>query len=423
MKTNIYILVLAFLVAISFTGCENDIDLKANNTSGILCINGSLCAGKTDNVVNVALTGKKEVTYVSDAKVVVSVNGVEVETINGNQNNSYVYDVYTETYYNNGDYNITAKFNPGDHVQIDVYYNNQHAYGGGIVPQPIKEASMQVGFKENVPFKYDMWSIDYNYSDMSTMEITITDPDASQKNYFRLETTQSDSIKMRIDEEKHFLSPYGWRIEEIYDDSDVKNGLVAYGHCNTYNNWEFYFDNDPILSAEEVKNQDSDISFMSAVSNVYKIFNDNFFNGSTATINAMLRVMSGNGFDNYKPEKYYWNDQEWGYKTLHDIDYYAPRCTHRNHAKVYSISEDEYYYLKVLNARGPDSYFDFNEDMSLTGDVKLPSNVSGGTGNIFLSSRIEISGSLYEDYVPEYGGEEYPVYYFDDEEEYDEEEE
>ena len=417
MKTNIYILVLAFLVAIISTGCENDIDLKANSTEGILCINGSLCAGKTDNVVNVALTGKKEVTYVSDAKVVVNVNGVEVETINGNQNNSYVYDVYTETYYNNGDYHITAKFNPGDHVQIDVYYNNQHAYGGGIVPKPITEASIQVGFKENVPYKYDMWSVNYNYSDMSTMAITIADPDASQKNYFRLETTQSDSSKMQIDEENYFLDPYnGWRLREAYDDRYIKDGHVEYGYCDTYNNWNFYFDNDPILSAEEVQNQESDISFMSAVSNVYKIFTDNYFNGSNATINAMLRVMRNNDFNNYKPEKYYYNDQKWGHQALHDIDYYAPRYTHRNYAKVYSITEDEYYYLKVLNARGPDSYFDFNEDMSLTGDVKLPSNVSGGTGNIFLSSRIEISGSLYEDYVPEYGGEEFPYYYVDEEE-------
>ncbi|MBO4371939.1 MAG: DUF4249 family protein [Bacteroidales bacterium] len=418
MKTNIYILVLAFLAIIS-TGCENDIDLKANSTSGILCINGSLTAGANNNVVNVALTGKKDVTYVSDAKVVVSVNGIEVETING-LNTIFDPDndnLYTLRYYTDGDYLITAKFNPGDHVQIDVYYNNQHAYGGGIVPQPIKEASMQVGFKENVPYKYDMWSVNYHYSDMSTMAISITDPDASQKNYFRLETSQSDSVKMRIDEENHFLDSYnGWRLREAYDDRYIKDGHVVYGYCDTYNNWKFYFDNDPILSAEEVQNQESDISFMSAVSNVYKIFTDNYFNGSTATINAMLRVMSDNDFNNNKPEKYYYNDQKWGHQALHDIDYYAPRYTHRNYAKVYSITEDEYYYLKVLNARGPESYFDFNEDMSLTGDVKLPSNVSGGTGNIFLSSRIEISGSLYEDYVPEYGGEEFPYYYVDEEE-------
>ncbi len=81
---------------------------------------------------------------------------------------------------------------------------------------------------------------------------------------------------------------------------------------------------------------------------------------------------------------------------------------------VYSITEDEYYYLKVLNARGPDSYFDFEDDYSLTGDVKLPSNVTGGSGNIFLNARTSLSGYMHEDYVPEYVGESYPSDGWDD---------
>ncbi len=46
----------------------------------------------------------------------------------------------------------------------------------------------------------------------------------------------------------------------------------------------------------------------------------------------------------------------------------------------------------------------FDSDFSLTGNVKLPSNVKGGTGNILLSSRTKASGCMFEDYIPEYGG-------------------
>jgi hypothetical protein len=115
----------------------------------------------------------------------------------------------------------------------------------------------------------------------------------------------------------------------------------------------------------------------------------------------------------YKPEKYYLRKFEEQY-LVHDISYYAPHCTHRNYVDVYSITEDEYYYLKVLNARGPDSFYEFDSDFSLTGDVKLPSNVKGGTGNIFVSSCVKLTGSMYEDYIPEFGGDKYENDYFDD---------
>ena len=115
-------------------------------------------------------------------------------------------------------------------------------------------------------------------------------------------------------------------------------------------------------------------------------------------------------YQNY-PEKYYYNNQDYGEKPLHDISFYAPHYTHRNYVDIYSITDDEYYYIKVLNARGPRSNYEYESDFSLTGDVKLPSNVKGGTGNIFVQSCTRVTGCLIEDYVPEYGGEEDRNYY------------
>ena len=392
MKTNIFFVVFAFFVVLTITGCENDIDLKADDTTGLLCINANLTAGASDNIVYVAVTGKKDVTYVSNAKVVVNVNGSEVETIGGAHPLDY-------EHYRGGEYPVTAKFNPGDYVQVDVYFSNQHAYGGGVVPQPVKEASVVVGYAENVPYKQNMWSDNYYYSDMTTMAVTFSDADPASKNFYRMATSQSDSVKMRIDENGRYLNPHGYDLQGA-SSMYTKDGYECWGHCDDYNKYSYYFDNDPILSAEVVKSQ-GEISFLDAVDNVYKVFNDNFFNGSKATLNVMRTVMSKGSFNDYKPEKFYCQSYYKHY-LLHDISYYAPRYTHRNYVEVYTITEDEYYYLKVLNARGPDSFFEFDSDFSLTGDVKLPSNVTGGSGNIFVSSCVTVSGSLYEDYIPEY---------------------
>ena len=405
----------AFFVVLIITSCENDIDLKADDTTGLLCINGNLTAGADDNVIYVAVTGKESANSVNNAKVVVSVNGSEVETINGSSTNRG--DSYYEGY---GIYNVDAKFNPGDYVQVDVYYGEQHAYGGGVVPQPVKDLTMKVGYKENVSYKEHSWSESNRNSDMVTMGVTFADSDPSAKNYYRMAVTQSDSVKMRVDENGHYLNPrdgqlQGANIAAVVNEQAVYDEYERWGYYDDYRKYGYYFDNDPILSAEVVKSE-GDLSFMEAVDNVYKIFNDNFFNGSQATLNVMCTSDLYGKFSEDHPEKYYYSGDSWGdYVLLHDIDYYAPRYTHRNYVDVYSITDDEFYYLKVLNARGPDSFFEWDDGMSLTGDVKLPSNVKGGTGNIFVSSCVKITACLFEDYIPEYGGEPENNYiYYDD---------
>ena len=230
--------------------------------------------------------------------------------------------------------------------------------------------------------------------------VTFADADANSKNYYRMAISQSDTVTSRIDENGWYLNHYGWEMScrsEIYP-NDSQYYIDRYDF--SYNEYDYYFDNDPVLSAEVVKNQ-GDLIFMNVTDNIYKIFTDNFFNGSTITLNVMRCL------NFYIPEKYYCIS--YNYNMPHDTSYYAPHYTHKVNATVYSITDDEYYYLKVLNARGPGSYNDDDEDIlsSLTGDIKLPSNVSGGSGNIFLSSCATISGYLFTDYVPEYGGNDY----------------
>ena len=404
----------AFFVVLSITGCENDIDLKADDTTGLLCINGNLTAGADDNVIYVAVTGKESANSVNNAKVVVSVNGSEVETINGSSTNRG--DSYYEGY---GIYNVDAKFNPGDYVQVDVYYGEQHAYGGGVVPQPVKDLTMKNAFEPSVHYKRNSWSESYDEDDMITSEISFSDSQQNEKNYFRLGIYQIDSVKMPIDDKGYYLDVFNWNMN--------KKSFLE-GESEQYEQWgpsygnykDCYFDNDPILSAEVVKSE-GDLSFMEAVDNVYKIFNDNFFDGKQATLNVMS--LARTNWTYFKPEKFYINDTyPYGEFTDAQIDYYAPRYTHRTYVSIYSITEDEFYYLKVLNARGPDSFFSWDDGMSLTGDVKLPSNVKGGTGNIFVSSRKQETNCVFEDAVPEYGGKyvEYldypdPDYYYYDE--------
>lgn len=409
MKTNIFFAIIGLLIFLTTTGCENEIDLKASNSIGILCINGNLTAGADDNYISVALTGATEVTNIFDAKVVVSVNGNEVETINGVSNNEGYIDSY---------YTITAKFNPGDHVQVDVYYGNQHAYGGGIVPQPVTDCELKLGYKENVAYKSDMWSSYYDYCDMVTCSISFNDCDKNSKNFYRMAITQSDSVKSRIDEEGNWLSYFNaWRLEKatsynmLIDGQPLNQDYELTGFYEQYAPYNYVIDTDPILSAEVVKSE-GEISFIDAVDNVYKIFNDNFFNGTKANINVMCPSRIHSDWTDYHPEKYYFNGDEWDQQPLHDISFYAPHYTHRNYVDIYSITDDEYYYIKVLNARGPKSNYEYESDFSLTGDVKLPSNVKGGTGNIFVQSCTRVTGCLYEDYVPEFGGKEEQTLYY-----------
>ena len=420
MKTNIFFVIFAFLVVMTITGCENDIDLKADDTTGLLCINGNLTAGASVNYVNVSVTGKSHSNNISNAKVVISVNGSEVETITEVRPDNQFF------YRTDGDYPVTAKFSPGDYVQVDVYYGEQHAYGGGVVPQPVTYATVKADYKENVPYKIDMWSSSYSFADMAMVETTIADKEPYTKNYFRMAISHSDSMKTRVDKLGHYLNDYSWSLSEVYDSDEVKDGYYMRGYYSDYDKYKYYFDNDPVLSAEVVKSQ-GDISFVDAVDNVYKIFNDNFFDGATATLNVMCPVYLNWDMSSYRPLKYYYNkfNNMWdNWNLVEDISYYAPHYTHKVYVDIYSISEDEYYYLKVLNARGPDSYFEFDSDFSLTGDVKLPSNVKGGTGNIFLSSCFKTTGCLYEDYVPEYAEisepENFFIYYDDSDNDYGE---
>ena len=59
-----------------------------------------------------------------------------------------------------------------------------------------------------------------------------------------------------------------------------------------------------------------------------------------------------------------------------------------------SFSEAAYYYLKSLNLRESEYYDDYKD---LTGPIKLPSNVRGGTGIVgFYTSRslpVKVFGS------------------------------
>jgi hypothetical protein len=60
-----------------------------------------------------------------------------------------------------------------------------------------------------------------------------------------------------------------------------------------------------------------------------------------------------------------------------------------------SISENQFYYMKALNVVESENY----EDMSLlSGAMKIPSNVNGGSGNICITTNTVLEFTVFDNY-------------------------
>ena len=67
------------------------------------------------------------------------------------------------------------------------------------------------------------------------------------------------------------------------------------------------------------------------------------------------------------------------------------------YVKLQSISEQQYYYLRAMNAVKSSFYDDMS---SLTGAMKVPTNVHGGSGNFCVTTAIIVKVPVVENYRP-----------------------
>ena len=89
------------------SACENELELDTKTASKQLSVNGFINADSTVNRLLVSFTGIDHPTIVTDATIKVSVNGNLRETVR-------------ELPAGSEQYIIHGRFNPGDHVRIEV---------------------------------------------------------------------------------------------------------------------------------------------------------------------------------------------------------------------------------------------------------------------------------------------------------------
>ncbi|MBP5420338.1 MAG: DUF4249 family protein [Bacteroidales bacterium] len=352
----LYIYIIICLTAIVHSACQHDIDLDMDSTSGILCVNAILTADTTENFIYISRTfsNNDEISLNSSRIIGIGEQFTISVYINGNLTET------SHSYYNA--YRITSLFHEDDFVHIDIESSNgSKASFEGIVPKHIKNLKIDnAQLALNKTYKDDHGNTTTN--DM--VNITLSFDDDGGSNFYTLAIGERDSTVCPIIDHKcydmnfetmDYLNPYIYETERYYTRSEAPTH-------------EFYSNEQPPLTDEEVQSNvsDDDIAIMN-IHNVYKIFSNKRFAGAKCN----LSVCSKMGLPST-------------YESKEDIDDLAPYYYSYHTAVVTSISEDYYYYIKVLNTRESETYEDNSE---LTGPAKLPSNIIGGVGNIFLVSK------------------------------------
>ena len=317
--------------------CEHDIDIHTDREQPQLSLHGYLSADSAVNHLVVGMTGVDQATIVHQAHVEVYVNGEFREKCKA--------DGDTRRYL------ITTTFHPGDRVRIEVATTDgkRQAFVEETVPQPVGGIK---GVKAQLVEEHKFLS-EYGYTDETAdaFELRLTFADnRGSTDFYRLAAPLVMALR-----EHYYVDPEGDYNEDV--DSIV---VPVTFDCTQ----------DPILMEGNTIKPSSDLD-MPTVGNVinrYGVFTDKLFCDNEASLCVYLPLrfnLSSAGM--------------YDYGTVFTL--LAGPAT----VAVESITESEYYYLKALNTSESETYED-NHDLS--GPIRLPSNVHGGTGFVgFRASR------------------------------------
>lgn len=308
--------------------CTNEIALNSNNEPSKLILNAILCSNKDENKVTLALTGHGDVTYITDAKVSIFINGELKEIIS------------ESTYDKNspgsspGDYITKLHFTPGDIVKIEAVTsdNKYNAWAEVIVPKPV--------YIEKIDTTSSIISNAIESIKYIHLKITFED-DANQKNYYRIAVNRIQTVSA--------LS------KETGKDTIVIIKTSETLLCNE----------DVVLTDGKPTPINSDNIFDSP-ENRYGVFDD-------SRINNKYTMSVSTQYFPYRQEIYYGIHEK--LKNITNIDMKLDISLH-------SISEGEYFYLKALNRIDSDIY-----DSPFIEPIKLPSNILGGIGIMGISAK------------------------------------
>ena len=435
MKTSILTLLAAALLC---TACVNELTPDFSDMEGELTINAFLFTDRDTNYVYVSETSRRKPQPVNNAKVEMRVNDVLVETVDrvtpsvSREVNTDLYgmNVSSDTAYTevlNGMYRLTTRFGEGDVVRIDVYSSDRHAWAEETAPRKIQNTRADYKLANHTIYEYEE-QVTHTYVDF-----TVGLNDISQNaEYYRIaaygnygynqthwlkkgtyydEYSNPDSICDELRKKYELVVPIEFTDGAGYQGVDVFYMCKEYSHFWSYgSSIDYDYSGDPILSEGEMaKSSDDDTDYdllVSSIRNKHKVFTDRLFNNSAAEIRFSVRTPFGNL---YSPIPVYTNSD---LERLPD-DYLLKSGTTYNmkvKVSVESISENQYYYLKALNVVESEGYEDIS---TLSGALKVPSNVNGGCGNICLTTSTVFEFTVLDNFVRDRVIEEAPIYYWE----------
>lgn len=424
MKTSIYTISVAVIMMCA--ACKNDIDTNFDDMSGVLTINAFLYADHDTNFVYVSETALNNPLPIVDATVEMRINGNLVETVNkatpSIKCEIVIYEAYdsipacNDTTYeeiNNGAYLLTKRFSEGDVVRIDVYSKGRHAWAEETAPRKIQNPKADFKLANHIVADYD------DDANITFADFTITLPDISpDPDYYRISvyadyddkrtiwrnhgvfytTDNIDSICSELRQKYENVVPIEFTDEDGSQKVSIYYlGLFDASYWNYGTEINFDYGSDPILSEGEMIKQDTEDkenymeSMVGGIKNKHKVFTDHFFNNSTAEIGISVRLPFGNI---YTPEIITPYDFQ---RQLSDEYLLMAGYTYGMKVKlsVESISANQYYYLKALNVVQSKNYVDM---VQMSGAMKIPSNVNGGSGNICITTNTVFEFTLLDNY-------------------------
>lgn len=338
MKKYIHIAII-LLFAVS---CENEIPFDVKENSKRLIVNALFDNEKEENKITLAFTGREQTTLVKDASIDIYINDELKDRITSPSTD------FT--------YRTNVHFQPNDIIRIEAQTNDgkHRAWSEVIVPTSISIEKIDTA----IVSKNSWWN---NPDKFLRTKITFTD-NGEKTNYYRIDVT--------IDCEIETISPVTTNDTIVY--KTIREAL--------------YVNEDVVLTDGRPSSDQDEDGLLTPVQNYWGVFDNSRINGSY-TMTTSLRIpyssigvlLSGVFVGGYVQ---YWEIKRIGMVAK---------------ARLLSISEMQYFYLKALNIHDSTDYDDF-----FNLPVRLPSNIEGGTGIFGVSVGPAVVIPL-EDYIPYQG--------------------
>lgn len=306
--------------------CTNEIAFDLSNEPCKLIVNALLCSDEDENKITLAFTGYGNVTYVTDARINIFINGELKEEI--------LKPTYDKDAPNSspGDYITNIHYSPGDQVKIEAITsdNKYHAWSEFIVPNPVNI--------ERIDTTTSIISTAFESLKYIHFKIAFQD-ETAQKNFYRI----------AVD-----------RIQTVYAESK-ESGRDTTAVIKTS---ETLICSEDIVLTDGKPTPISSDNIFDSPENRYGVFDD-------SRIDKKYIMSISTQYFPYRQEIYYGVHNK--LKNIRNIDM-------KFDISLHSISEGEYFYLKALNFIDSDIY-----DSPFTEPIKLPSNISGGIGIMGMS--------------------------------------